>query len=104
MSIYNRYIDENFYENILSHRDDKLFAEKIRIHLKPEYTILDAGAGAGNISDLNFKHFTRKICGLNPAPCAKNQSYLPEAHAITRAQYRAYIPYILAAKQFEAHH
>ena len=65
MSIVNQ-IDQHCYQKFQNYWDDTLFREAILDHLKPDMQVLDMGAGAGIVSQMNFRGVARKVCGLDP--------------------------------------
>lgn len=47
--------------------------------LRPEHTLLDLGAGAGIIAEMNFGDKAARVCGLDPDPRVVENPYLHEA-------------------------
>jgi SAM-dependent methyltransferase len=73
-------LDKILYPGIENHWDDRLFRKFIIRHLRAEYWVLDLGAGAGIVSEMNFKGLAQKVCGLDPDPRVMQNPYLDEAH------------------------
>jgi len=59
------YLDKSFYPQYTNNWDDKLFREKIESLLTPSMTILDVGAGAGILDDMNFKDKVEVVIGID---------------------------------------
>lgn len=57
-------LDKKFYPHVTNRWDDILFRDTLLKHLKPEMTVLDLGAGAGIIPEMNFKGKVKKYTGL----------------------------------------
>lgn len=60
-----RFIDRAFYPNDTDNWDDKLFRDIILSRMKPESTVLDLGAGAGLVSEMNFRGLCNRIYGVD---------------------------------------
>jgi len=63
-----KWLDEKLYPDSGSNWDDELFRLRILAHLRPEQIVLDIGAGAGIVAQMNFKGRARKICGVDLDP------------------------------------
>jgi 2-polyprenyl-3-methyl-5-hydroxy-6-metoxy-1,4-benzoquinol methylase len=59
-------LDKIFYHGISNRWDDLLLREEILKYLKQEMIVLDLGAGAGIIPEMNFRGKAKKIYGLDP--------------------------------------
>ena len=66
MSSLVTWIDRHFYPHSGSNWDDELFREKILNHLDKPLDILDLGAGAGIVSQMDFKGIVPRVCGVDP--------------------------------------
>lgn len=73
-----KYLDKKFYPEYGNNWDDKFFRERIIRELKPEFSVLDLGAGAGIISFMDFKGHASKICGIDLDPRVVENPYLDE--------------------------
>lgn len=73
-------LDKILYPGTENHWDDLLFREFIVRHLRPEYLVLDLGAGAGIVKEINFRGLAQKVCGIDPDPRVMQNPYLDEAH------------------------
>lgn len=73
------WLDRTIYPGITRNWDDLLFRERILQRLEPgETALLDLGAGAGNVSQMNFKGCARRVCGIDPDPRVLTNPYLDE--------------------------
>lgn len=59
-------LDRAFYPRQQKNWDDTLFREAILAALKPQHRILDLGAGAGVVSQMNFRGLAARVCGVDP--------------------------------------
>jgi SAM-dependent methyltransferase len=59
------WIDRTWYPGYKNNWDDWLFRERILGHLRPDMTVLDLGAGAGLLSQMNFRGLARRVCGVD---------------------------------------
>ena len=74
------YLDELWYPNTLDNWDDILFREHVLTVLTPSMVILDLGAGAGIVKQMNFLGQCARVCGVDLDPRVMNNPYLDEAH------------------------
>jgi len=74
-----KYLDKRFYAGFSDRWDDLLFRDEILLHLKPEMTMLDLGAGAGIIPEMNFKSKVKIVYGLDPDQRVLSNPYLNSA-------------------------
>lgn len=91
MSKSTRWMDEKLYPNHAKNWDDTLFRERILRHLTggAPKDVLDLGAGAGIVAQMNFKGIARRICGVDPDPRVVDNPYLDEG----RVGFGESIPY-----------
>lgn len=91
MSSITRWMDEKLYPNYAKNWDDMLFRERILRHLTEESPkdVLDLGAGAGIVAQMNFNGIARRICGVDPDPRVVDNPYLDEG----RVGFGESIPY-----------
>ena len=59
------WMDEHLYPSESDHWDDRLFRELILAELTPESEVLDLGAGAGIIPQMDFRRHAKHICGVD---------------------------------------
>jgi SAM-dependent methyltransferase len=69
-------LDNKYYSGYGDNWDDRLFREKILEFLSDSHVILDIGAGAGIIKDMNFKGLAKEVIGIDPDPRVVNNPYL----------------------------
>lgn len=72
------WIDRTFYPEYTSNWDDGLFRARILRELKPDFHILDIGAGAGIVEAMNFRGKARRICGIDLDPRVEQNPFLDE--------------------------
>lgn len=65
MSQTTRWIDQTCYPGYSKNWDDILFREAILARLKPDMVILDMGAGAGIVEQMNFRGLVKRVCGVD---------------------------------------
>lgn len=80
MSKFTDFLDKKLYPGVDGHWDDKLFRSHILNYIKPDSVVLDVGAGAGIVSEMNFKGIAAKVCGIDPDERIATNPYLDEAH------------------------
>ncbi|MFK7931466.1 MAG: class I SAM-dependent methyltransferase [Myxococcota bacterium] len=73
-----RRLDEGRYKEFPSRWDDLRFSELIASRVMPTHTVLDLGAGAGIVPEMNFKELAARVCGVDPDPRVVNNPYLHE--------------------------
>ncbi|MCL6589618.1 MAG: class I SAM-dependent methyltransferase [Firmicutes bacterium] len=74
-----RLMDQHFYRDFGDNWDHRLFREAVLQHLSPRMKMLDLGAGAGVVPELNFKGLAGRVVGLDPDPRVMQNPYLDEA-------------------------
>ncbi len=92
MSIQERvagWLDQGRYANFPDRWDDSLFHRFVLEHLDDSTRLLDLGAGAGIVPEMNFKDRVAKVCGVDPDPRVIDNPYLHEG----REGYGESIPY-----------
>jgi 2-polyprenyl-3-methyl-5-hydroxy-6-metoxy-1,4-benzoquinol methylase len=73
------WLDRKFYADFQDSWDDDDFRRYVLSHLKAEHVLLDLGAGAGIVAQMNFRGLAKKICGLDPDERVLENAYLDEA-------------------------
>ena len=71
-------LDDFFYAKLENNWDDKLFREIILRHINKDSVVLDIGAGAGIVSEMNFKQNVKLICGIDLDPRVQENPMLHE--------------------------
>jgi SAM-dependent methyltransferase len=71
-------IDRAWYSRFGANWDDQLFREKILAHVRPDSAVLDLGAGAGIVSQMNFRGRAASICGVDLDPRVLANPFLDE--------------------------
>jgi SAM-dependent methyltransferase len=72
------HLDRRLYPAYTRNWDDKLFRKEIEKHLTPKKTVLDLGAGAGIVSEMNFKGLAARVCGVDLDPRVVSNPMLDE--------------------------
>lgn len=75
----NNWMDKTIYRQYQDYWDDILFREYILNQLRPDMDVLDLGAGAGIVAEMNFRGLARRVCGVDPEPRVADNPYLDEA-------------------------
>jgi SAM-dependent methyltransferase len=78
MSAIKKWLDDKLYPDCASNWDDALFRERILSSLRPEHVVLDVGAGAGIVPQMNFKGKVARICGVDLDPRVVDNPMLDE--------------------------
>jgi SAM-dependent methyltransferase len=74
------WLDRSFYPEFRDNWDDELFREIVGRHLRPDALILDVGAGAGIVSQMDFRGQVARVVGIDPDPRVRDNPYLDEAY------------------------
>jgi ubiquinone/menaquinone biosynthesis C-methylase UbiE len=78
MSRITHWMDRAWYPNHAKNWDDQLFREAVLRNLKPEMTMLDLGAGAGIVNQMNFRELASRVCGVDLDPRVVDNPFLDE--------------------------
>lgn len=62
------WLDKHLYPDCGQNWDDAMFRDRILECIKPKHVVLDIGAGAGIVPQMNFKGLASKICGIDLDP------------------------------------
>jgi SAM-dependent methyltransferase len=74
------WLDRRFYPEFVDNWDDKLFRNEILSHIGRDTELLDLGAGAGILEDMNFRGLVNHVAGIDPDPRVCENPYLDSAH------------------------
>jgi len=83
MGMLTRWLDARLYPSFKSNWDDDLFREEILCVLRPEHWLLDLGAGAGIVPQMNFRDQVARACGVDPDERVTVNSFLDEGRVGT---------------------
>jgi len=78
MSLVSK-LDKKFYLHVSDRWDDAIFRDTLLKYLQPEMVVLDLGAGAGIIPEMNFKEKVNKMYGLDPDERVLSNPFLDSA-------------------------
>ncbi|HET6386779.1 MAG TPA: class I SAM-dependent methyltransferase [Armatimonadota bacterium] len=79
MSKLTRWMDRNWYGAYPDRWDDLLLRSEILKFVRPEDVVLDLGAGAGVVPEMNFLDKAGRVCGLDPDERVRENPFLHEA-------------------------
>ena len=79
MSTLVRWIDQHLYRDYSDHWDDELFRRSILQTIEADWDILDLGAGAGVVRQMNFRGQVQRVCGVDPDRRVLDNAALDEA-------------------------
>jgi|CXWL01.1.fsa_nt_gi SAM-dependent methyltransferase len=72
------WLDRRLYPRHARNWDDRLFRERILSYLHPDSTVLDVGAGAGIVAEMNFRGEVARMCGVDLDPRVATNPMLDE--------------------------
>jgi SAM-dependent methyltransferase len=72
------WLDKKLYPSYISNWDDRLFRERILDYLQSDSVVLDLGAGAGIVSQMNFRGLPMQMCGVDLDPRVVDNPMLDE--------------------------
>lgn len=72
------WMDQRLYPDQTDNWDDSLFRDEVLRDLRPEHELLDLGAGAGIVTQMDFRGRARRICGVDPDERVLENPFLDE--------------------------
>lgn len=78
MSRIISWFDRTFYPEFQGNWDDILFRERVLEYLSPEFRVLDVGAGAGIVEQMQFRGRVAQICGVDLDPRVVENPHIDE--------------------------
>lgn len=72
------WLDRTCYPCFQHNWDDQLFRERILAHLGSHVMVLDLGAGAGIVEQMNFRGLAGRVCGVDLDPRVVSNAMLDE--------------------------
>lgn len=78
MSRITQWMDRTWYPQFQRNWDDWLFRKQIQSQLRPDMEILDLGAGAGIVEQMNFRGAVKRVCGIDLDPRVEANPFLDE--------------------------
>lgn len=79
MSAAIRWLDNRFYPTLSDNWDDSLFRSLVEQHINAQTVLLDLGAGAGLVRQMNFRGQVASVVGIDPDPRVLDNPHLDEA-------------------------
>jgi SAM-dependent methyltransferase len=76
----SKWIDRRFYGEYTDNWDDEIFRREILACVNSTSKVLDVGAGAGIVPEMNFRGLVGHISGIDPDPRVLENRYLDSAH------------------------
>lgn len=74
-----RWLDGKLYPGYVDNWDDQRLREAVLERLRPDMEILDLGAGAGRVKQMNFRGLARHVTGIDADPRVRQNPFLDEA-------------------------
>lgn len=65
MAAWRDWLDEALYPDCGSNWDDELFRQRVLAVIRPDHVVLDLGAGAGIVHQMNFRGRVARVCGVD---------------------------------------
>lgn len=78
MSQLTDWMDRTWYPGYARNWDDSLFRSRIESYLRADANVLDLGAGAGIVEQMNFRGRVGNMCGVDLDPRVVDNPFLDE--------------------------
>jgi SAM-dependent methyltransferase len=69
-------MDRRWYPEYADNWDSEIFRSKILPHLESSFRVLDLGAGAGNVPQMNFRGSVASVHGIDPSAQVRSNPFL----------------------------
>lgn len=79
MNSLTQWMDRTWYPSYTDRWDDDVFRGWVLDYLRADFQVLDLGAGAGVVEQMNFKGRAARICGVDLDPRVLSNPLLSEA-------------------------
>jgi len=89
MTMLVEYLDKKLYSDYTDNWDDIIFRERILDLIESDSVVLDLGAGAGIVTQMNFRGLAGKVCGVDLDPRVVENNMLDEGRVTDAGE----IPY-----------
>jgi SAM-dependent methyltransferase len=73
------WLDRKLYPGVVSRWDDERLRAAVLARIEPHHRLLDLGAGAGLVPQMNFRGHAAQVCGVDPDPRVATNPHLDEA-------------------------
>jgi SAM-dependent methyltransferase len=73
-----RWLDRGRYRDYGDRWDDDILRAAVLERLKPQHRLLDLGAGAGIVPEMNFRGHADRVCGVDPDERVVDNPFLDE--------------------------
>src|SRR5947209_10685083 len=83
MGVLTRWLDSTLYPSFGANWDDELFRQNVLAMLQREHWLLDLGAGAGIVPQMNFRGRVARTCGVDPDERVTMNPFLDEGRVGT---------------------
>jgi SAM-dependent methyltransferase len=77
------WLDKRFYPGVRGNWDDDIFRRRVLDHLTSDMRLLDLGAGAGIVPQMNFRGLTKWVTGIDPNERVRDNPFLDEGLVAT---------------------
>lgn len=78
MDIFTSWLDERLYPGVRRNWDDEILREEVLRHVGSHSIILDLGAGAGIVKEMNFRGLASRVYGIDLDPRVTANPFLDE--------------------------
>lgn len=75
-----QWLDAKLYPGFATNWDDERLRKEVLRYMRPDMAVLDLGAGAGRVKQMNFRGIAEKIVGIDPDPRVRDNPFLDQAH------------------------
>jgi len=73
------WLDRKLYPGVASRWDDERLRAEVLARLDKRHRVLDLGAGAGIVPQMNFRGLAAEVCGVDPDPRVAQNPHLDDA-------------------------
>lgn len=77
-----RYLDQKLFPEYQNNWDDELFRKEVLGYLNPDMVVLNLGAGAGIVEQMNFRGLVKRVAGVDLDPRVTENPYRDEVNCL----------------------